>query len=93
MFLYRLVFSPDKKTKSVTLGVLTHFLLNILIRRSPACSRKKKPPLHSPTVIAMIFVIWYNSIFENVYAKMFMLVSVISYLWIKAYYKMAQYSI
>ena len=52
MFLYRLVFSPDKKTKPVTLGVLTHFLLNILIRRSPSCS-KKKPLFSGPKEVVL----------------------------------------
>ena len=54
---------------------------------------KPKPPLLRPTVIVMIFITGFSSTFEYAYAEMFMLVSVISYLWIKAYYKMVQYSI
>ena len=54
---------------------------------------KPKPLLLNHTIMAIICITWFSSTFENAYVKMFMLVSVISYLWIKAYYKMAQYSI
>ena len=39
-----LVFSPFKKKPVYYLGALPFFLLNILIRSSPACSRKKNKP-------------------------------------------------
>jgi len=52
LFLYRLVFSPDKKTKPVTLGVLTHFLLNILIREK----KKMTLLLHHNKLIEIIMI-------------------------------------
>ena len=53
--------------------------------------------LFKHSIITMVLVALFSSTLENAYAHvemfMFMLVSVASFLWIKAYCKMARYSI